>query len=81
MVIGATNNIGAATVNSIAAIQAAAPHARIFRAFNRAAEAATWPSKCSAAERGSTASADARDLNSAPSPRTSHPQGVCVRAE
>ena len=34
IVIDATNNIGAATVNSIAAIQAAAPDARIFRAFN-----------------------------------------------
>ncbi|HKA11851.1 MAG TPA: NAD(P)-binding domain-containing protein [Candidatus Dormibacteraeota bacterium] len=34
VVIDATNNVGATTFNSIAAIQAAAPSARVFRAFN-----------------------------------------------
>jgi len=33
-VIDATNNIGAQSVNSVAAIQAAAPRAGVFRAFN-----------------------------------------------
>ncbi|HYW23046.1 MAG TPA: NAD(P)-binding domain-containing protein [Terriglobales bacterium] len=33
-VIDATNNMGAPTINSVAAIQAAAPDARVFRAFN-----------------------------------------------
>jgi predicted dinucleotide-binding enzyme len=34
IVIDATNNIGAPSINSVAAIQAAAPSARVFRAFN-----------------------------------------------
>jgi predicted dinucleotide-binding enzyme len=34
IVIDATNNMGARTVNSVAAIQAAAPGAHVFRAFN-----------------------------------------------
>jgi predicted dinucleotide-binding enzyme len=34
IVIDATNNMGAAVVNSVAAIQAAAPGAHVFRAFN-----------------------------------------------
>lgn len=34
IVIDATNNVGAPTFNSVAAIQAAAPDARVYRAFN-----------------------------------------------
>jgi predicted dinucleotide-binding enzyme len=34
IVIDATNNVGAPSLNSVALIQAAAPNARVFRAFN-----------------------------------------------